>query len=329
MDKYFICLANSYKYGGRCIAGIEVTKSQNGWRELRDSNGFPLWIRPISNKTESGEIRNEDALMIDVFDIVRLEDVVSCPNNAQTENVYYKKMYVEAKKGNTTNTNQILERLSDSKHQYLFYNHGKAVKPSDFAQGDYSIVLLHVSDVEIYSTVQYTDYPRYRIKFVYRQHSYDIPITDPNYLHDLRNGTRKEGEKGEMFVVCSLGLKHEGWHQKLAVFLQEISDELQFNINILEPVWFDEYEEQLTRLLVQKEKIELEIKSLRALLLQQMEQRKINRLNTANYDISYIPSKTTMRFDSQSLKKENIELYEKYCKPNLKKASIIIKKKSN
>ena len=29
MDKYFICLANSYKRGGRCIAGVEVLVNQD------------------------------------------------------------------------------------------------------------------------------------------------------------------------------------------------------------------------------------------------------------------------------------------------------------
>ena len=29
MDKYILCLANSYKHGGRCIAGVEI-KLKNG-----------------------------------------------------------------------------------------------------------------------------------------------------------------------------------------------------------------------------------------------------------------------------------------------------------
>ena len=32
MDKYFVCMAVSYKYSGRCIGGVEVTKSSNDGR---------------------------------------------------------------------------------------------------------------------------------------------------------------------------------------------------------------------------------------------------------------------------------------------------------
>lgn len=40
MDKYFICLANSYKHGGRCIAGIEVQVTSGGYNVVKE-NGRP------------------------------------------------------------------------------------------------------------------------------------------------------------------------------------------------------------------------------------------------------------------------------------------------
>ena len=53
MDKHFICLANSYKRGGRCIAGIIVTIKPNGqWVKETTQNGSPKWIRPIDKNTE-------------------------------------------------------------------------------------------------------------------------------------------------------------------------------------------------------------------------------------------------------------------------------------
>lgn len=38
MDKYMLCLANSYKHGGRCIAGVEVVLIDNKFRIVRDAN---------------------------------------------------------------------------------------------------------------------------------------------------------------------------------------------------------------------------------------------------------------------------------------------------
>ena len=47
-----ICiLANSIKFSGRCIAGMEVQQSENGkWRLLKN------WIRPLSHRG-GGEIK--------------------------------------------------------------------------------------------------------------------------------------------------------------------------------------------------------------------------------------------------------------------------------
>ena len=56
MDKHFICLANSYKRGGRCIAGIEVSIDNDQWAVRCHSDGSPRWIRPIDRNTEYGEI---------------------------------------------------------------------------------------------------------------------------------------------------------------------------------------------------------------------------------------------------------------------------------
>ena len=42
MDVYFICLANSLKRGGRCIAGVEITlDDKQHWTVVRKSDGAP------------------------------------------------------------------------------------------------------------------------------------------------------------------------------------------------------------------------------------------------------------------------------------------------
>ena len=49
----FVCLANSYKEGGRCIAGIELDEND----EPIMVDGHPKWIRPVS-ESRFGELDN-------------------------------------------------------------------------------------------------------------------------------------------------------------------------------------------------------------------------------------------------------------------------------
>ena len=92
MDKFFICLANSYKHGGRCIAGVEILWDGQRSKVIRDDSGAAKWIRPICRDTNTGEIPNHIAMMINLLDVVRLEGVEPCPANAQQENVFYQKV---------------------------------------------------------------------------------------------------------------------------------------------------------------------------------------------------------------------------------------------
>ena len=81
MDKYFICSANSYKRGGRCIAGVEVIISQDDhWEIVRNNDGSPHWIRPIDQHTDYGEILEGEARHIPLLSVVRLTGVIPCPS---------------------------------------------------------------------------------------------------------------------------------------------------------------------------------------------------------------------------------------------------------
>ena len=91
--------------------------------------------------------------------------------------------------------------------------------------------------------------------------------------------------------------------------------------------WFNEIELKLDDLMLEKASIEEKIKELRYQIQQQMEQRQLEKLESAKYCINYSPAKTTLRFDSKTFKKENKELYSSYCVPKQKEASIVIRKK--
>ena len=230
MDRLFLCLANSYKHGGRCIAGIEVQDIDNSIQIIRTTTGMPKWIRPISRYSNAGEISKEEALLIGLLDVVKLTEVEVCPQGAQCENVYYLEMI---KTGKTLeNDTFLLDQLADKSHGQIFYNHGKAVTPDIYnLQGNHSILLIKAEECEVYGDTTYTDYPRYRVRFRYKGYCYDFPITDPLYIQGLRDNKIEIGEKGILYITCSLGVEHEGWHPKLAACIIEPKDVIQERIN--------------------------------------------------------------------------------------------------
>ena len=225
MDTFFLCLANSYKHGGRCIAGVELSEWKDSIKIICHSNGAPKWIRPISRDTDAGAIPNEVAITIGVMDVVMLLDVEKCPAGAQCENVYFSKIINIGKSFDKYPS--LLDGFVDNNQKQIFYNHGKAVKPDIYnLRGDHSILLIKTENSEVYGDTTYTDYPRFRVKFFYKGDCYDFPITDPYYIQGLREKIIELGSKDTLYITCSLGVVHEGWHPKLAACIIEPIEEI-------------------------------------------------------------------------------------------------------
>ena len=325
MDKYFICLANSYKHGGRCIAGVEVLWDGNKSKVIKDDKGKPKWVRPICRETFSGEIPNELAQQVNLLDVIKLEGVELCPSGAQQENVFYQNMASTGKRYEPIT--QILQRFTDESHRHVFYNYGKAIWPHDYHQGDHSILMIRVEQAEVYEDPGYSGQIRYRISFLYHGHSYDFPITDPHYQAQLQLGKCATGHKGTMFLTCSLGLEYEGAHFKLAATVFETENTPVIHAQEKAPEeWFDEYEKELTRLLKEKASIEEQITELRTKIKESMERYGVERVISQQISVTYIPAKTVMQFDSRLFREENEELYASYYKPKQREASIVVKR---
>ena len=80
----FVCLANSYKEGGRCVAGIMLDRFNNPIIE----NDLPTWIRPVSN-TGHGEIHKELVSHIHLLDILETEISEFVDAGYQSENAIF------------------------------------------------------------------------------------------------------------------------------------------------------------------------------------------------------------------------------------------------
>ena len=133
----------------------------------------------------------------------------------------------------------------------------------------------------------------------------------------------------DLYLTLSLGLEFEGFHYKLiaAVILPKDSKSVVSKYTEeRENNWFDEYEQELARLLDLKKDIDDQIITLRKELIQQMEVHGEEKVNSTRFTISYSPPKTIMQFNSKLFREENQELFVKYCKPIQKAASIVVRR---
>lgn len=222
--KRIVCLANSRKMSGRCVAGREV-------RPL----GPGTWIRPVSTRPNEEvseyERQYENGSEPRVLDIVDVPVTRHHPHACQTENWildpdYYwtffdridwveLQRYVESPPTLWTNGNSTKHGTNDA----IFLARANALPNS--------LVLIHVATLELRVFAPGAAYGnekrRVQASFSYRGISYALWITDPvielEYLAQ-RNGTY---EGGEGCLCVSLGEPFQSCRYKLvaAVVLRE------------------------------------------------------------------------------------------------------------
>lgn len=211
MDKLILCLANSYKHGGRCIAGVEVELKDGILSIVKSHYGIPSWIRPVSH-SDTGEIPMSDARGINVLSVVKIHGVSYAGNGSHSEDYYYQSLETIQ---SLNPSDSFLKEYIDSWHPTIFGNRGRALTPEAFNQGNYSIMLIRTENAEIYLDTRYS--PKPRIRFVHNGNNYDFPITDPVFLDRLHyNTSLYHSNYGILYIVVSLGVVHDGWHSKLA-----------------------------------------------------------------------------------------------------------------
>ena len=233
MDSYFICLANSLKRGGRCIAGVEVTlDGERRWTVVRKRDGSPKWIRPIDQTTEFGEILIAEARTIPLLSVVRLTDVVPIPQQAHQEDVHYSMM---TPIGRVPASASVLCQFIDKVHPVIFYGTDRAIDIPTYTTADHSLMFLHADTAEIVSEVK-EDKTRYRMLLGYNGVTYDLSVTDPYFIEALNNGRVSIGTQSDVYVTLSLGLVYEERHHKLVAAVVVPTSETGENFIIEEAV---------------------------------------------------------------------------------------------
>lgn len=218
MSIYMLCMANSYKCGGRCIAGIQLNKLHNGnFTIVKDSNTKrPKWVRPISHN-DTGEIPNQEASRIPVLAVIEITNPQPQPSTSHSEDIYYEKL-ICIDDSFVKPTMATLDLLIDTQHKLIFGNRGKAVTPENFQLGDYSVMLVKAINAEIYLEEKFR---KERVKFIHQETTYDFPITDPVFLNKIKSDPSLNKTYNVLYLVISLGVLHEGWHSKLVATIIE------------------------------------------------------------------------------------------------------------
>lgn len=210
MKKHFICLANSFKYAGRCLGGIEIEMKDNKYTIVRNENGTPKWIRPVSFE-EHGQLPASETRHINILDIIEVDITETCPKYAHSENIHYSNL---VRKTRCSKQVDAMDNLCDNIHKKIFYNCGKAVPTNVFQEGKYSLMLIKPDSPQIYYD---SDTNKYRAKFTYENIEYDFPITDPYYIDLLKHTPSLcvARKTGELYFIISLGEELDEWHYKL------------------------------------------------------------------------------------------------------------------
>ena len=208
MPTKFICLANSFKEGGRCIAGIELDENDN----LVIVEGRPKWIRPICDSPH-GEVPTHLVSHLNILDIIEIEVTGTQQANYQSENVLFRQNSI--RKISTFNKEN-LSILCDNRN-LIFGNRGKAVSEEAITNLNYSLMFIKTNKFEVIGKT-YEDTPnrtQLRLVFSYNDNQYDFPITDPVFLHQYQTNPDFMEHFQEVFISLSLGVVWKDWYYKL------------------------------------------------------------------------------------------------------------------
>jgi hypothetical protein len=183
-----LCLANSYKDGGRCIAGIDVETC--------------LWVRPV-HRREGGAYRVEE-LRYDNGAPLEVGDVFSFVPDEPAPSFYHPEDVIAApdwtfERYATRKDYQIAERLSVTGPQ-LLGSYGTSIDcpsgPDQKLKSSLAAVSLTAAKLRFQKERGSDGKIRKRARFALRGTSYDLPITDPALLQKL--AALDEGEHPPM-----------------------------------------------------------------------------------------------------------------------------------
>ena len=197
-----ICLANSWKEGGRCVAGIDTATGR--------------WVRPVSSAEhgqlsleQSSVMQNGRSRQIEPLDIVDFGQLQPAPLIGQPENFrlgtvaprYAGKSAIEAL------------RVHADQRPFLLYGTGSSVAETDARRVQASLCLIRVERPVF--RVNPTNQRQLRVGFTHSDTQYDLPVTDTSTWVELARIDPEGYSNGVWYLTVSLGVPWNGRMYKL------------------------------------------------------------------------------------------------------------------
>lgn len=210
--KEIICLANSTRTGGKCVAGITVDTGE--------------WIRPVSEEGQltNKQIKYANGKLPELLDIIRIPYKKLQPTAYQPENVLiseeqweYLGKWPEDK----------LDNLCD-KPKEIFINQDRrdriTVEFFKKSRLESSLLLIKPKSIKLFRT-DYENKKKLRTIFVYNDLEYDFGVTDPIFLEEYTK--KKEGfyklDSKDVYLCISLAAPYkDGYCYKLVASIIEV-----------------------------------------------------------------------------------------------------------
>ena len=190
-----LVLANSKKFNGRCVAGIDLDSGK--------------WLRPVSN-TEHGEFTATECSVnvgstwrqVQPLDVIEITVEASKPGIGHPEDVH-------TNHGNwkhlvsipTSEAGGILDKCLDNGHELLF-NREASVPETDAKSGKVkkSLCVIRVNDAIFDCSFK----NQLRVKFTHRGRKYNLPVTDEGDWVAVAKRNPASTSKGPWYFTVSL-----------------------------------------------------------------------------------------------------------------------------
>ena len=219
--KRIVCLANSRKRNGRCVAG----------KELLEDGRMGGWVRPVSAREDEEvspyERQYEDGAEPRILDVIDVPVLSPRPKGYQRENWLLDpgRRWVQVDRVGKSSLSQFTDT-----HQALWLN-GHSTRngtndriPLSFASSlDSSLRLIWIDRLELSVSAPGADHGDFTRRmqglFKYNGTTYRLRVTDPIYEQRYpRHGTYG---LGGCFIAVSLGEPYEGYAYKLVAAIIE------------------------------------------------------------------------------------------------------------
>ena len=199
-----LCLANSKKHGGRCLAGLS-------WPDLQ------TWIRPVERAREHGEIPSNRAQVdspegrrwIRPLDVINVDLIEPAPTPAQPENwILGSSPITLVRTLDIAEAASLLSSVADTSSSLFDLGGSKSIPESVASLGlPKSIDLYEVQA----PSFKMDNWDKWRTEFQYGNHSYSyLSVTDLDVLDRLNQANhRRVTGAGCWFLTISLT---EPWH---------------------------------------------------------------------------------------------------------------------